>query len=311
MLARLQQAIIIGGVMLALLWAWVCWLRGEQAWGAAGAAAFGASYAAVLAVEFALLRCAHRTDAAPRASATQLIRAWCSEVRAAPLVFCWRQPFLSARWPDHLPDAAHGRRGVLLIHGFFCNRGVWNRWLQRLTALNVPTVAVNLEPLFGSIDNYVPVIDVAVRTLERCTGLPPLVVAHSMGGLALRRWWAVQADPARVQWALTIATPHRGTWLARFGTTRNARQMRQHSQWLLALAASEPASRAGRFTCFFGNCDNIVFPPSNATLPGADNRHLAGVPHVHMVDHDTPWQALLEQLDHHRPEANPANTAAT
>ena len=30
--------------------------------------------------------------------------------------------------------------------------------------------------------------------------------------------------------------------------------------------------------------DNIVFPASTATLPGADNRHLPAVAHVHMAD---------------------------
>ena len=34
-----------------------------------------------------------------------------------PQVFCWRQPFFSQRWPDHLPADAQGRRGVLLVHG--------------------------------------------------------------------------------------------------------------------------------------------------------------------------------------------------
>ena len=43
-----------------------------------------------------------------------------------------------------------------------------------------------------------------------------------------------------------------------------------------ALAAREPAQRFERFTCFYGHCDNIVFPASTATLPGADNRHIAG-----------------------------------
>ena len=300
MLARLQKIITVGGLLAALLWAWVCWRAGHPGWAAAGVALIIAGHALVLALEFALLRLAHGSDPTPRATLAQLLRAWWGEVRAAPRVFCWRQPFRSRRWPDHLPAAAQGRRGLLLVHGFLCNRGVWNPWLQRLRAQGVPFIAVNLEPVSGSIDSYVAILERAVQQLERCTGLSPLIVAHSMGGLAVRRWLA-EAGPAgdaRVHRVVTIGTPHRGTWLARLALSMNTREMRIDSPWQRLLGAREPAERPAKFTCFYSHCDNIVFPPATATLSGADNRHLPGVAHVDMVDHPAPWlevQRLLSQ----------------
>ena len=297
MLARLQQAITLGALALAAGWAWICWQQGHPGWALAGALLIVGGYALVLGLEFSMLRLAHGADdPTPRASAAQLLAAWWAEVQAAPTVFCWRQPFCSQRWPDHLPAHARGRRGVLLVHGFVCNRGLWNPWLQRLQAQGVPFIAVNLEPVFGSIDDYIGILEQAVRQLEQATGIAPVIVAHSMGGLAVRRWWAEQGDEARVHHALTIGTPHRGTWLARFAMSRNARQMQHISDWLQTLAAREPAARAGRFTCFYSHCDNIVFPPATATLPGADNRHIAGVPHVHMADRPEPWAELQRWL---------------
>ncbi len=296
MLARLQQALTIGVALLAALSALLCARTGHVGWGVAGAAFIVAGYALVLALEFSMLRWVHGSDPTPRASGAQLLRAWCGEVLAAPRVFCWRQPFRSQHWPDQLPTHARGRRGVLLVHGFVCNRGIWNLWLKRLTAAGVPVVAVNLEPVFGAIDDYAAAIEQALQRLEKATGLAPVVVAHSMGGLALRRWWAEQHDDSRVHHAITIAAPHHGTWLARFALSRNASQMQQHSPWRAALVAREPAARARRFTCFYGHCDNIVFPPATATLEGADNRHLAGVAHVHMVDHPAPWAELQRLL---------------
>jgi triacylglycerol esterase/lipase EstA (alpha/beta hydrolase family) len=155
---------------------------------------------------------------------------------------------------------------------------------------------MNLEPVFGSIDQYSELIEQAVQRLERATGRAPIVVAHSMGGLAVRRWYAEQPDAARVHHVVTIASPHHGTWLARFAFTRNTHQMQQLSRWLATLAAREHVERHGRFTCFYGHCDNIVFPPSTATLPGADNRHLAGVAHVAMADRQEPYAEMLRQL---------------
>lgn len=296
MLARLQKILTLGTLALAALWATLCVRAGYPAWGFAGAALAIGGYAGVLALEFTLLRHVHGADPTPRATHTQLLRAWAGEVRAAPTVFCWRQPFRSRQWPDLLPPDAHGRRGVLLVHGFVCNRGLWNRWLARLHAQRVPVVAVNIEPVFGGIEDSAAVIDEGVRKLHTATGLAPVVVGHSMGGLALRHWWANRGDDQRVHHAITIGTPHQGTWLARLAMSRNARQMRQGSRWLLELAAREPAGRAKRFTCFYSHCDNIVFPPAMATLPDADNRHLPGVAHVHMVDHPEPWAELRRRL---------------
>ncbi|HSQ72830.1 MAG TPA: alpha/beta fold hydrolase [Rubrivivax sp.] len=298
MLARLQQFTTLGGLLVALLWGWGCVEAGHPGWGVAGAAFIVGGYAVVLGLEFTLLRLAHGDDPTPRATPAQLLRAWWGEVRTAPRVFCWRQPFRSRRWPDHLPPEGQGRRGLLLVHGFICNRGIWNRWLQRLHARGVPFVAVNLEPIFGSVDDYVATVEQGVLQLERCTGVPPVIVAHSMGGLAVRRWLveAGQAGDARIRHVVTIGTPHRGTWLARWARGRNTREMRLDSPWQRLLGTREPVQRQSRFTCFYSHCDNIVFPPAVATLPGADNRHLPGVAHVAMVDHPAPWAEVQARL---------------
>jgi triacylglycerol lipase len=292
MLARLQQATTIGLLLIAAAWAaWFIHL-GRPAAAAIGALVIVFGYAIVLALEFVLLRRANREDPAPPATVAQLVRAWWGEVLTAPQVFCWRQPFRSAAEPDFLPDTPR-QRGVVLVHGFVCNRGLWNPLLARLRALGVPFIAVNLEPVFGSIDRYTDVIERAVHRMEAHTGRAPVIVAHSMGGLATRAWMAAHHGDTRVHRVITIGTPHRGTLLGAFGHTPNTRQMRVGSEWQQQLAAREPAQRFERFTCFYGHCDNIVFPASTATLPSADNRHVTGVAHVHMADQDEVFNEVL------------------
>ena len=299
MLARLQTCIAVTLLLLAAGWLWFTVPAGRWGLAVGGLLVLGGGHAVVLGLEFLLVARLNRADPAPPASAAQRWRAWWAECLSAPHVFLWRQPFRSRRWPDHLPPSARGRRGVLLVHGFVCNRGLWNDWLQRLTALDVPMVAVNLEPVFGRIDDYAPVIEAAVSRLQAATGLPPLVVAHSMGGLAVRRWRAQPGQAARVHHVITLGTPHHGTWLARWAVTPNAVQMRLQGPWLEALAAREAdaAGIAEDFTCFYSHCDNIVCPASTATLPGADNRHLPGTAHVHMVAHPAPWLETLRRLE--------------
>lgn len=298
MLARLQQFTTVSLLLTSLAWAVWALSRGQVAWALAGAAVILFGYAAVLAVEFLLLAVVQRGDPAPLPTPAQLVRAWWGEVTHAPRVFCWRQPFRSQAEPDHLPPEARGRTACLLVHGFVCNRGFWNPWLRRLRAQGVPFIAVNLEPVFGSVDDYAQILDAAAGRLRELTGRPPLVVAHSMGGLAVRGW--LRGGAATVAHVVTIGTPHRGTWLARFGLSANGRQMRQRSAWLDALAAGE-GNRYAQFTCFYSHCDNIVFPPSTATLPGADNRHVPGSAHVHLAFQEavvTGTLALLESTVH-------------
>ncbi|MBS0445709.1 MAG: alpha/beta fold hydrolase [Proteobacteria bacterium] len=296
MIARLQQAITLTMAALVVGWAAVCIFGGRGTWAFGGLALLAGGYALVIGAEFVLLAQVHRRDdPTPRAGAAQLLRAWLGEVRTAPRVFCWRQPFFSSAEPDHVDGSATGRRGIVFIHGFFCNRALWNPWMARLRRRGVPFVAVNLEPVLGPIDAYRDIVDAAVRRIEHATGVAPLLVAHSMGGLAARDWWSAQTDPYRVHRIVTIGSPHHGTWLAGVSRARNGRQMRLGSDWLVALARRE-AERAHpyrRYTCFYGNCDNIVFPPSVATLPGADNRLLTTVAHVHMVY----AQAVADEVD--------------
>jgi len=267
----------------------------------------------LMALEFALLRWANRSDSAPSATAVDMLRAWAAEAVGALHVFGWQQPWRWRRHADHLPADAAGRRGLILVHGFVCNRGLWNPWWPRLRQAGIPCIAVNLEPVFGSIDCYAAVIETAVQRMTQATGRPPLLVGHSMGGLAVRAWLREHDADARVHGVVTIGSPHHGTWLGRFGFTTNAQQMRWQSRWLLQLAAAEPAQRYRRFTCFWGHCDNIAFPASTATLPGADNRHLHGHAHVHLLQHPQVLDTVLQHLadDAAQPAANSRSPGST
>jgi triacylglycerol lipase len=297
MLARLQQFITIG--LLALAGAWLVYFvhEGKPAWGWLGALLILMGYALFLALEFLVLSWIQETEPAPAATARQLLRAWWGEAFAAPRVFCWRQPFRSRLEPDNLVASRRGSPGVVLVHGFVCNRGFWNPWMARLRTQGVPFVAVNLEPVFGSIGQYVGIIEAAVQKIEAVTGRSPVLVAHSMGGLAVRAWLKEFDADKRVHRIVTIGTPHHGTWLARFGRTANSREMALKSPWLLDLAAQSPAKRHALFTCYYGHCDNVVFPASTATLAGADNRHIPATAHVHMAFQETVFNEVSRWLD--------------
>jgi pimeloyl-ACP methyl ester carboxylesterase len=296
MLARLQKLLVFTLIAASVIWATVLARSGHPAWGGAVAVVIVLGYAAFLALEFAALHSIPDDCPAPRARLSQLVAAWWGEVLTAPRVFFWRQPFRSRALADHVDEDCIGRHGVVLVHGFVCNRGLWNPWMRALRAHDIPHIAVNLEPVFGSIDAYADIIDAAVSRLQAATGRTVVVVGHSMGGLAIRGWLRRFNADASVRRVLTIASPHHGTWLARFGHTQNGKQMRQRSPWLTQLAADEPAARYERFTCFYGHCDNIVFPASTAMLSGAENLHVSVTAHVDMAFHPVVFSEALRWL---------------
>jgi triacylglycerol esterase/lipase EstA (alpha/beta hydrolase family) len=279
-LARLLQASCLAQLALALFWFF--WRWPAAPWQAvAGAALVLFAGPLVLALEFLLLaRVASRDTAVPRPTARQLAAAWWSETVHLYRTFCWRQPFRWRAEPDHLASECAGRTGVVFVHGFMCNRGFWAAWQQRLRARGHASVAVNLEPVHGPIEAYAASIDEAVARVTRITGRPPMMICHSMGGLAARAWWRETGGRRSVARLVTIASPHGGTWLGRFSRRANGRQMRLDCDWVRALAEHERTVLLPPTTCWYSNCDNIVFPAATATLGRADNRFVAGEAHV-------------------------------
>lgn len=314
MLATIQRTLIAVAVAACLMWFARCATQGRPLLALLGPGALILVAATCLALEYVLLiwTAKHRAGL-PRTST--FLRACVGEMFAMFRVFLWQQPFQEQRWPDHLPEDC-SQTGVLLVHGYFCNRGIWNRWMRRLTESGTPFVAVSLEPVFGSINGYDAQIDRAVRKLQHCTGHPPVAVAHSMGGLVVRRWWTREdTRNERLRALMTFGTPHHGTWLARFAFSRNALQMRLGSDWLATLMRSEPVSNRSRTICYFSACDNVVFPAESAQLSGASNRELLGTAHVAMIDHPQAFTALLEViaqaaagLEQSAPAGAPAST---
>ena len=177
----------------------------------------------------------------------QLLRAWWGEVLlGAARVLLAAAVSLPAPSRTHLPAACAGRRGVVLVHGFVCNRGFWNPWMRRLRQAGralrrgEPGAGVRLASTTTS-----PIIEQAVQPrARRPPACAPVVVAHSMGGLAVRALAGARAaGDGASHHVVTIGSPHRGTWLARFGA--HAQRPADAAIERLAELAALDGARAG------------------------------------------------------------------
>jgi triacylglycerol lipase len=208
-----------------------------------------------------------------------------SEFKATMTASSWAMPFHRfskrvAAYPQELP--------VLLVHGYGCNSGYWHAMSKALLRANITHYAVDLEPVIGGIDEYVPLIHAAVERLCRETGQDKVViVAHSMGGLASRAYLRDHGSH-RIAKVITLGTPHHGTALAQFGVGLNTHQMRWTateqeglaSAWLRKLAASENPTVYRLFVSMYSHQDNIISPQNSSCLPEAKNIEFNGIGHV-------------------------------
>lgn len=226
-----------------------------------------------------------------------------AEYISAVLVFLLRQPWPrrpnGVQMPLATPSGQAGAVPVLLVHGYLCNHRVWDTMALALRRAGHPVLAVDLEPLFGSIDNYAAVIEAAVESLQTETGAPQVaLVGHSMGGLVIRAWLRTQhtAQLGRVARILTLGTPHQGTRIPQPVATTNGVQMGWHSPWVQALQTSEGAEQHALMHIALNLNDNICFPQAAQVLPGVAVTEFSGIGHLEMCRHPRVIHWTCQQL---------------
>lgn len=303
MLARLLRRILFTQMALGALLGWAAsqWYGGAL-WLLMGAVALPCATLVTVNLVSALKSRAAGEPAAHWWSA------WLGETLAEFQTFVLRQP-----WTAHPPALLAATGGtpqlpVLLVHGYLCNHRLWDPIATQLRAQGHAVLAVNLEPVFTSIDNYTPIVDAAVQSLRQHAGTAQvLLVGHSMGGLAIRAWMRAYGT-AQVARAITLGTPHAGTQIDPHPRTTNGRQMGWSSAWLQALAASESEELRGLLRIAISPQDNIVYPQRAQTLTGITPTVFDGVGHVQLCTDATVIQWLLTQLQGLHPSSPGAPT---
>jgi len=310
MMARILRFVVAAQLAAAFAIALGLAHLGWSAWLALAAAATlpVVVQGVLLAIQFATGALLDRRAQA-RLSLARAVRLWWRETWISVVTFGWRMPF---RAGSPLP-AIHRNPAVpavLLVHGYLCNRAIWRPLLASDTLARANVLAVNLEPVFGSIDRYADLLHDAIIRLRADSGAARVIlVCHSMGGLAARAYLRAHGD-ALVARVITLATPHAGTVFGRVGIGANARQMAPRSRYLRELAEAENKARRAKFVCIASRDDNLIVPRSSPLLAGARHVVLEQIGHLTMTAAPAAWQHVAQEIERINATGTPTRDSA-
>lgn len=188
---------------------------------------------------------------------------------------------------------------VLLVHGYFCNGGVWAHYVSWFESIGFEVHTLSLEPIFADLASISVALEARVDALTQAFPNRRIhLVCHSMGGLVARAY-VRRCGRERLGKVVTLGSPHRGTALAVLGQGENARQMRPDSAWMTD-AANRPD--LGDALAIYTYDDNLVSPRENATLPGMASIAFSGIGHLSLTASHEIFERVLSTLKGEAPE---------
>lgn len=211
-------------------------------------------------------------------------------------------------------DFAQPDQAVLLLHGFFQTRNVWEVMEERLRYDGFGVFSFDLGGLFARFNTERPAVlaeHIAEKIERIClrTGLRRFhIVGHSKGGLVAREYVQHHGGLARVKSLITLGTPHHGTptaaigvWLMGAGVlSRSPYDLLPNSRFLRRLR-EDPFPAEVPFVSVYSRHD-LVCPWWSAVLvprahePSMRNRPIAGVGHTALTYDPGVYQIVRREL---------------
>lgn len=156
---------------------------------------------------------------------------------------------------------------VVLLHGYGHNRSGWfmlDRRLRRVGFTSIHTL--NYLPYLSGVPELADRLAERVEAICRLTGSDKVhLVGHSMGGIVARWYVQERGGYERVETAITIGSPHSGTYAAMIGVGAGARDLRPGSLVMRRLDRYAKPSPV-RWIAYYSNLDMLVQPASSAML---------------------------------------------
>jgi triacylglycerol lipase len=168
------------------------------------------------------------------------------------------------------------RGPIILIHGYLHHAFVWIYHGMKFSKKGFgPIYTLNLKKTFGSILDHVDDLDKMVKkVLKETNGEEVILIGHSMGGLIASYFALNVAKKKSVNHVITLGTPLKGTYMARFGFGKCAKEMSRDSSFIKELNEKITNEKEINFYHIATKNDELVIPYNSAILGDDEKKHL-------------------------------------
>ncbi len=204
--------------------------------------------------------------------------------------------------------AADLRVPVLLVPGWSDGGSALEPLRARFIAAgwdSTQVLIVDFRDPVGSNREHAREIALAAAVLRATTRVSSIdVVAHSMGGLALRYHLRNRVAPnVDVRRVVFLATPHFGTYSSLVAWGEGAREMYPGSRFLLSLMEGRPLPEGVVAITIRTPLDLHILPPESAMIPGIPDVQVCCPTHAGLIDDPIVFDRIEEFLRGSGPSA--------
>jgi triacylglycerol lipase len=172
---------------------------------------------------------------------------------------------------------------VVLVHGIFSSGDDMERFARHLRSQAREVFQPTLTPNGG----HAPIGELAAQladfVAQKIGARRFDLIGFSMGGLIARHYLQRLGGIEKIGRFITMATPHRGTHMARLGNLPGWVQMRPGSEFLRDLARDADMLRAIPFTSLYTPLDAIIVPARSSEMPQARNARIWAAMHPSFI----------------------------
>ncbi len=189
------------------------------------------------------------------------------------------------------------RNPVILIHGIWDTKTIFNTLSTHLTQLGWCVHSLNLTPNDGSLglDSLAKQLaDYISQTFEPEQAID--IVGYSMGGIVSRYYVQRLGGIDRVQRFITISSPHSGTLTAYSLPLPGYLDMRPNSGLLRDLYQDVTMLKRINFTSMWTPFDVMILPSHSSQMPVGKEVKVNVLLHRQMVTDIQSINALVEEL---------------
>jgi len=194
------------------------------------------------------------------------------------------------------PQKPDGHPPLIYVHGLGGNRG---NFLLMSWYLHLIGRKRNYKIHFDSgqnVDDMAKALAQFVEDVKEVTGEEKVdIIAHSLGGLVARLSMVEFDVEKSVASLVTLGTPHKGTYPARYANTSITRDLRPESDLIMRINA-KPWPKEIRGISFWSRNDLFVLPADSARVEGTTQIDMTPFTHYSYLLDPSSWAAVGKAL---------------